>query len=132
VTRAGEGGCGHGAPGMGLCGRVEGLPTPNMEWPVAPGRRAGRRGSWRGGHGVRRATEQRTPPALCGGGTTGLNVSRRSPCPCATTHHLPFDNFLSCFRLDSRQRDRHSKVEVPIPDTLRFRATKELYMKFFW
>jgi hypothetical protein len=29
---------------------------------------------------VRRATEQRQLPALCSGGTTGLNVLRRSPC----------------------------------------------------
>jgi squalene monooxygenase len=37
---------------------------------------------------VRRATEQRKPPALCSGGTTGLNVSRRSPCP-GCSHALP-------------------------------------------
>nr|PNR33972.1 hypothetical protein PHYPA_023788 [Physcomitrium patens] len=49
--------------------RVRSLPTLSTELPAGSRRR------------VRRATEQRSLPALCSGGITGLNVLRRSPCP---------------------------------------------------
>ena len=86
---SGAGRCGHEAPGYGPWFRVDGLPAPNPESPARFGRRAGRRGCQRGGHRVRRETEQRTLPALGSGGITGLNVDWWSQC-LVCSHEPPF------------------------------------------